>query len=104
MAQELLLEKLEGLASKAKSIEGEKAEAVARIQELETEVGELKELISLADSKVDEILEVGGAPHVSRKQVSSVPLASKGFEELIRPSASELDGLKKRFPHAFTPD
>ena len=34
MAQELLLEKLEGLASRARLVEGEKAKAVARIQEL----------------------------------------------------------------------
>jgi DNA-binding protein H-NS len=105
MAQELLLEKLEGLASKAQSLESEKAEAIARMRELEREVGELKDLISLAESKVDEMVEGGLTTDVSRgqeprkAQVTSAP-ASKGLEELAEASASEQNELRRRFPHA----
>jgi DNA-binding protein H-NS len=107
MAQELLLEKFEGLASKAKLLEGEKAEGVARIQDLEREIGELKELISLAESKVDEMLEGESAPDVSKEpstskaQVTSVPLASKGLEELVGASTESEKKTKRRFTSVF---
>ena len=110
MAQELLLEKLEGLASKAKLLEGEKAEAVARIQELEHEVGELKGLISVAESKADEMLSGGAVFDVSKRPMTpkapviGAPLASKGFEQLVQPTGSEQDELKRHFPHAFKSD
>ena len=110
MAQELLLEKLEGLASKAKLIEREKAEAVAKIQELEREAQELKELISVAESKADEMLSEGVVPDMPKRpvtpeaQVTSAPLASKGFEQLAEPTRSQQDEMKRRFPNAFKSD
>jgi len=110
MARELLLEKLQGIASKAKLLEGEKAEAVARIQELEREVEKLKELISVAESKADEMLSGEAVPDVSKRpifpkaRVTSVPLASKGLQQLVEPIGSEQDELKRRFPQAFKSD
>jgi len=107
MAQELLLEKLEGLASKAKLIEREKAEAVAKIQELEHEAQELKELISVAESKADEMLSEGAVPDMSKRpvtpeaQVTSVSLASKGLEELIEDSTKSEKKTKRRFTNVF---
>ena len=107
MAQELLLEKFEGLASKAKLLEGEKAEAVAKIQDLEREIGELKELISLAESKVDEMLGGESAPDVSKEpptskaQVTSVSLGSKGLEELVEDSTKSEKKTKRRFTNVF---
>jgi|GEM_PF-1439293 hypothetical protein len=109
MAQEALLQKLEEAASKAKSLEREKNEAIAKIQTLEREAGELRNLISLAESKADEMLNGGSAPDASRgpvtpkAQVTSVPLASKGFEELVEPSVSQLEKPKQRYPRPFSP-
>jgi len=107
MAQELLLEKLEGLASKAKLIEREKAEAVAKIQELEHEAQELKELISVAESKADEMLSEGAVPDMSKRpvtpeaQVTSAPLASRGLEELVEDSTKSEKKTKRRFTNVF---
>lgn len=96
MAQELLLEKLEGLASKAKLVEGEKAEAVARIQELERDVDELKELIAVAESKVDEMLKNESAPDLSKE-----PSTRKAQTTLPSLALEELQDVKRRFPRAF---
>jgi len=98
MAQELLLDKLEEAATKTRLLEREKAAAVARIQTLEREVGELKDLISLAESKADEMLEGGSAPDASR---DSEPPASKVSAKLPPLPESEQEELKRRFPHAF---
>ena len=110
MGQQALLQRLDEAASKARLLEDQKAEAVARIQELEREVGELKDLISLAESKADEMLEGNPTPDVSRgrappkAQVTSAPLASKGFEQLAEPTGSQQDEMKRRFPNAFKSD
>lgn len=110
MGQQALLQRLDEAASKARLLEDQKAEAVARIQELEREVGELKDLISLAESKADEMLEGNPTPDVSRgrappkAQVTSAPLASRGLEELAEASASEQKELKRRFPYALKQD
>jgi hypothetical protein len=107
MAQELLLEKFDGLASKAKLLEGEKAEAVARVQELEREVGELKDVVSLAESRVDEMLggesvpDVSKEPPTSKAQVTSVSLGSKGLEELVEDSTKSEKKTKRRFTNVF---
>jgi hypothetical protein len=58
MGQKSLIQMLEEVASKLRSVEREKAEAVARGQTLEREAAELRNLISLASAKVDEILKV----------------------------------------------
>jgi hypothetical protein len=108
MAQESLLRKLEDAAGRIRLLEREKNEAMGRIQGLEREASELRSLISLAESKADEMLKGGPAPDASRghaaprAQVSSAPVASKGLEELVEPSASQQEELKRRFPHAFT--
>lgn len=110
MAQESLLEQLEELASKATLLQRENGEALARVQVLECEIGELRDLISLAESKADEMLHGGSAPDSPRRPVTpsaetaNVPLASKGIEEVAAPSGSEKDKPKRRFPIAFSFD
>jgi hypothetical protein len=108
MAQESLLRKLEEAAGRIKVVEREKNEAMGKIQSLEREANELRSLISLAESKADEMLKGGPIPDVSRgpvapkAQAPNMPMASKGLEELVEPSASQQEELKRRFPHAFT--
>ena len=102
------MRKLEEAAGRIKLLEHERNEAIGKIQSLEREAGELRSLISLAESKADEMLKSGPTPDVSRGQVASkaqasnMPMASKGLEELVEPSASQKEELKRRFPHAFT--
>jgi chromosome segregation ATPase len=108
MAQESLLRKLEEAAGRIKVLERERNEAVGKIQSLEREANELRNLISLAESKADEMLKGGPVPEASkgpaaaRVQVSAAPRASKGLEELVEPSPSQQEELRKRFPNAFT--
>jgi hypothetical protein len=105
-----LLQMLEEVSSKLGLLESEKREAVTKIQTLEREEIELKNLISLAESKADEMLKGGSAPDTSKgpvtpkAQVTSVPLASEGFEELMGPSASKGEEMKRRYPRVFSPD
>ncbi len=108
MAQESLLRKLDDVTSRIRLLEREKNEAMGKIQSLEREASELRSLISLAESKADEMLK--GVPGFDmskgqanpRPQTTNAPLASKGLEELVEPSASQQEELKRRFPHAFT--
>jgi hypothetical protein len=82
MGQDILLRRLDQAAGLKKQLVSEKNEATARIQYLEREMHELRDLLSPAVSKVDEALRAGPAS-----------LASEGFED-----------LKQRFPLAFTLD
>jgi hypothetical protein len=108
MAQESLLRKLDEIAGRTKLLEREKNEAMGKIQSLEREASELRSLITLAESKADEMLK--GVPGFDmpkgqatpRSQTTNVPPASKGLEELVEPSSSQQEELKRRFPHAFT--
>jgi chromosome segregation ATPase len=108
MALESLLGKLEDAAGRIKVLEREKNEAVGRIQSLEREAKELRNIISLAESKADEMLKGAGAPDATRgsavpkAQVISVPQGSKGLEQLVEPSPSQQEELRRRFPHAFS--
>ena len=110
MAQESLLQKLEEAASRATSLGREKSEAIAKIQTLEREAGELRNLISLAESKADEMLTGGSplnasrGPVIPKAKATSVPLVSKGFEELVEPSVPQQEKPKRRYPRAFSPD
>jgi hypothetical protein len=108
MAQESLLRKLDEAAGRIRLLERDKNEAMGRIQGLEREASELRSLVSLAEAKADEMLKGGSAPDSSRGQVApkaqvpNTPMASRGLEELVEPSASQQEELKRRFPHAFT--
>jgi len=57
VAQDTLLQKLDEAAGRAKQLVKENNEATARIQPLEREASELRSIISLAVSKVDEMLK-----------------------------------------------
>jgi chromosome segregation ATPase len=108
MALESLLRKLEEAAERIKVLEREKNEAMGKIQSLEREANELKRVISLAESKADEMLkgvsspDMSRAPVVPKPQAAGAPLASKGLQDLVEPSASQQEELRRRFPHAFT--
>jgi hypothetical protein len=109
MALESLLGKLEEAAARIKVLEREKNEAVGRIQSLEREANELRSLISLAESKADEMLKGGAVPDapskgpaVPRAQVAGAPAISRGLEQLVEPSPSQQEELRRRFPHAFS--
>ena len=82
MGQDTLLRKLDQAAGLAKQLVSEKNEAAAKIQSLECEMHELRNLLSPAPSKADEALR--GRP--------------------ASPAAEGLEGLKRRFPLAFTLD
>ncbi|MBN2099995.1 MAG: hypothetical protein JW753_10420 [Dehalococcoidia bacterium] len=108
MALESLLGKLEDAAARIKVLERERNEAVGRIQSLEREANELRSLISLAESKADEMLkgasvsEVPRGPAAPKVPGEGAPPASRGLEQLVEPSASQQEELRRRFPHAFT--
>ena len=115
MVRESLLQMLEDLASKVRSLELEKRqaaaktealerernEAVATARALEREVGELVSLITLAGEKMEEILKVGTDDDVSQPQAVSVPAESKTRERLGEFSAEPKRELKERSSKAF---
>lgn len=108
MALESLLGKLEEAAARIKVLEREKNEAIGKIQSLEREAKELRSIVSLAESKVDEMLKGATGPDASRGSVvpkapvTSTPPVSKGLEQLVEPSAAQQEELRRRFPHAFS--
>jgi hypothetical protein len=65
MAQKSLLQMLDEMANRVRSLESEKKQADLTIQGLEREVGELGALIALATEKVDEMLKVGTTANMS---------------------------------------
>jgi FtsZ-binding cell division protein ZapB len=97
MAQESLLQMLEELAIKAKSFERERIEAVAKMQALERETEQLKELIALAESKVGEMLNAD-----SHQDMPTGQAARRATIPSLR--SEEMQEVEKRFPRAFTPD
>ena len=117
MARETLLQMLEDLASKVRSLElerrqaaakmqaleREKNEAVAKTRALEREVGELASLITLAGEKVEEILKFRADDEVSQPQAVTVPKESTAPERLGEFSADPQKQPKRLFPHAFIP-
>ena len=91
MAQDTLVRKLDEVVHRAELLVREKDEAVAKMRSLERETRHLRSLISLAESKADEMLK-----DVSVADASNGPVtlkASEGFGE-----------LKRAFPLAFTTD
>ena len=121
MAQKSLLQMLEDLATKVRSLERKNAEAVAKVEALEREkseavatakalereVGELVSLITLAGEKVEEILEFGADDEVSQPQqpqAVTVPKESTSRERLGEFSPDPQKQPKRLFPQAFIPD
>jgi predicted nucleic acid-binding Zn-ribbon protein len=76
MAQESLLQKLDEAAGRTRLLERENSEALKRIESLEREASEVRNMISLAVSKADEMLKCGTAPDVSKGEVT--PKAQAG--------------------------
>jgi hypothetical protein len=118
MAEKLLLQQLEEVASKIRLLERDKGEAAARIEALEREkneavvktralereVGEMAALITQAGEKVDEILKIEASDDVSQPQAATVPAKSKLPRQLGEFSADPLREAKGRFPRAFALD
>jgi len=59
MEEQSLLQKLDGAVYRIRVVEKERNETIDRIKQLEREAGELKQLISTAEAKADEILRAG---------------------------------------------
>jgi len=104
MAQESLLQMLEDLAGRVRSLELEKRQAAARAQALERENKELISLITLAGEKVDEMLKIGADDETSQPQAVNAPAESKGLRQLGEFSAGSQKQPKRLFPHASIPD
>ena len=118
MAQKSLLQMLEDLATKVRSLERKNAEAVAKVEALEREkseavatakalereVGELVSLVTLAGEKVEEILKFRADDEVSQPQAVTVPKESTSRERLGEFSPDPQKQPKRLFPQAFIPD
>jgi hypothetical protein len=57
MEEQSLLQKLDGAVYRIRVVEKERSETLDRIKQLEHEAGELRQLISMAEAKADEILK-----------------------------------------------
>ena len=118
MAQKSLLQMLEDLANKVRSLELEKRqaagkvealerdrnEAVAKTRALEREVGEMTALITQAGEKVDEILKIGANDEISKPPAVNVPKESTFRERLGEFSADPQKQPKRLLPQGFIPD
>ena len=82
MSQDTLVRRLDEFVGRAKGMVRERDEVIARIPSLQREASELRNLICLAESKVDEMLKDRPTPEASRR----------------------LEELGRRFPAAFTLD
>ncbi len=118
MARETLLQMLEDLASKVRSLELEKSqtaakmqalereknEAVARARALEREVSELANLVTLADERLGEILKIGADDEILQPPAVNVPKESTSREQLGEFSADKQRRPKRLLPRVFIPD
>ena len=80
MAQDTLVRKLDEVVHRAELLVRERSEAMAKLLSLERETKHLRSLISLAESKADEMLEGVSAADASNGPVTLK--ASRGLEEL----------------------
>jgi len=99
MAQDTLLKKLDEVAGRAKQLVREKNEATAKTPFLEREASELRSLISLAESKADEMLRVGAKDQTP--QAINAAVESKGIQQFGGSPPSPRKGRKSGFPRAF---
>src|SRR5512136_637667 len=99
MAEGSLIGKLDSALNHLRVIERERNEAVARAAALEQEIKELRGLISIAESKAEEILKgmpvgVGTKPaEVSYPQPVSAPPAAD-----VRPPANTFQDFSEKTP------
>ncbi len=93
------IKKLEEVAGRAKQLVREKNEATAKTRFLEREASELRSLISLAESKVDEMLGVGAQDQTP--QAMNAAVESKGIQQFGGSPTSPPKGRKSGFPRAF---
>jgi hypothetical protein len=105
MHEASLLRRLDDAMGRVNLLERERNETRAKLASLELEVNELRNLICLAEAKLDEMLQDGDLPLMAQeRQAMSEPLASEGLEEpgTIRVSAGGTEVLKRGSPHIFT--
>jgi hypothetical protein len=69
-AQDTLVRRLDEVVGRLNLMERDKNEATAKELSLEGEVNELRNLISLAESKTDEMLKGGPVPDLSKGQLA----------------------------------
>lgn len=116
MAEGSLIGKLDAALEHLRVVERERNEAFARAATLEQEIGELRGLISLAESKAEEILKgaVGGAapkpaegshpepvsPALAPEEKAPVPAAA--FQEFTESAPLQNPSeAKRRFTQVF---
>ena len=118
MTQKSLIQMLEDLAIKVRSLEVEKRQATAKIEAIERERNdavatalalkrentELINLITLAGEKVDEILKIGANDEISKPPAVNVPKESTFRERLGEFSADPQKQPKRLPPQVFIPD
>jgi len=118
MTQKSLIQMLEDLAIKVRSLEVEKRQATAKIEAIERERNdavatalalkrentELINLITLAGEKVDEILKIGANDEISKPPAVNVPKESTFRERLGEFSADPQKQPKRLLPQGFIPD
>lgn len=104
MARESLIQMLEDLAGKVRSLELEKRQATTRAQALERENRELISLITLAGEKVDEMLKMGADDEISQPPAVNTPAIQTAREQLREFSPDPQRQPKRLFPHASIPD
>jgi putative FmdB family regulatory protein len=118
MAHESLIQHLEEVASKIRSLERDRAEAstrmealerekneaVAKTRALEREVNEMAALITQAGEKVKEILKIGANDEISQQPAVNAPKESTFRERLGEFSADPQKQPKRLLPQLFIPD
>lgn len=114
MAEGSLIGKLDAALEHLRVVERERNEAFARAATLEQEIGELRGLISLAESKAEEILKgaVGGAAPkpaeashpepVSPAPEEKAPVPAAAFQEFTESAPLQNPSeAKRRFTQVF---
>jgi hypothetical protein len=118
MAQESLLQMLEDLAGRVRSLElqrrqtaamtqaleHEKSEALTKAATLEREVGELISLVNQAGAKVQEILQIRADDDVSQPQTAKPPAKSTALGQLGEFSSDPKRQQEGGFPGASSSD
>ena len=82
MTRESLLQMLEKLAGRVRSLERDNKQVALTIQGFEREVGKLGAVIALASEKVSEMLKDGATAGSSQPQAVNALAESKGLEPL----------------------
>jgi len=88
-------------ATRMEALEREKNEAVAKTRALQRELGEMAALITLAGEKVEEMLKEGTTADISQPRAVNEPATSTAREQLGEFSADSQRELEERPSRAW---